>query len=73
MPVTAGGEVKSLGQLGEGPLPGEVGLERAHRLPDRGVQRARRGRRQRVGLGHPAELAEQQRQAAEDVAPVPGQ
>jgi hypothetical protein len=60
------GEVQLAGQLGERPLPGEVRLQQAHRVPD--------GRPGRPGLAeqHPlglrdglAELAEQQRQVTE--------
>jgi hypothetical protein len=70
-------QVQLLGERGQRPRAGDVGLEQPHRAPHRRVEPARRPRFRAAGAtssgGGAAQLAEHERQQAEHVAPVPVQ
>jgi hypothetical protein len=59
------------GQDLQRPVAGEVGFEQAHRLHDRGMHRPGLSGQLAAGLRDGlAELAEQERQATDDIGPV---
>ena len=67
----AGGEVQFGCQDLQRPVAGEVGFEQAHRLHDRGMHRPGLSGRHTASLrDRLAELAEQERQATDDIGPV---
>jgi hypothetical protein len=67
----ARGNVQPTGQVSQGPRVGQVRFQRLHRLDDRRMRRPGQFGQPTPRLNHClAELAEQERQAANDVGPV---